>query len=730
MSGNVPLAERPDSVPGGRLAAILPLRPVEAGRALALACGYALLGVVGLEGMLEPGWGVAFWPAAGLALAAAIVWGPKIWPGIFVGHMIAAAVAGADGAHLVDVAPSIGASLAAVLPAIAFRRQKLADNLSTLPAVLSLIVVGGFLGATLSLLLGLPVVLVSDWAVQNTSLAWWFGYLSGVLTVTPVILAWRPGAGPPLATPKLAHLGVSVSVTALTAYAILVWSPPQLMQAWYLFPALVWPALAFSVRGAALALLIVAIVAFGAAMAGLGPFAIPQGFGGQVLLTQQFVAVIAATILILASVADERRGRELLRRSEQRLREETEALEILNRTGAAIAAELELDAAVQTVVDAGVDLSGARMGAFFYNVSDEAGESYTLFALSGAPRSVFERMGQPRNTAIFSPTFSGEGVLRADDITADPRYGRNPPHQGMPEGHPPVRSYLAAPVRSRSGEVLGGLFFGHPDVGVFDDRAERLIRGLATHAAIAIDNARLFQAAQREINQRRRAEGHQRLLMNELNHRVKNTLATVQSMGAQSLRSGRSLDEAKEAFVSRIMALSQAHNLLTAESWESADLEDVVRMAVAAFDEPDRSRFSIAGPGVRLKAAHALGLAMALHELGSNATKYGALSSDGGSVAIAWTVGDGGEVTFVWQEAGGPPVEPPLRRGFGSRLIQEGLAREFAGDVEMDYRPGGLHCELRFVLTAPTFDHDPDLDDAAQPPTAGEGGPPNSDGTA
>ena len=219
-----------------------------------------------------------------------------------------------------------------------------------------------------------------------------------------------------------------------------------------------------------------------------------------------------------------------------------------------------------------------------------------LFALSGAPRAAFERFGHPRNTAVFAPTFAGDGVVRVADITADSRYGQNPPHRGMPEGHPPMRSYLAAPVRSRSGEVIGGLFFGHQDAGVFTVRAERLILGLSSQAAIAIDNARLYQAAQREIAERRRAEEHQRLLMNELNHRVKNTLATVQSMGAQTLRAGRSVAEAREAFVSRLMALSAAHNLLTAESWESADLEDIVRMGVAAFDEPQGARFTVGGP--------------------------------------------------------------------------------------------------------------------------------------
>jgi PAS domain S-box-containing protein len=183
------------------------------------------------------------------------------------------------------------------------------------------------------------------------------------------------------------------------------------------------------------------------------------------------------------------------KQNEEALREESRALEILNGVAGQIAGELNLDDLVQTVVDAGVDLSGAQFGAFFYNKVDPEGEGYTLYTLSGAPREAFASYPLPRNTHIFAPTFRGEGVVRSDDITLDPRYGKNEPHMGMPAGHLPVRSYLAVPVRSRSGKILGGLFFGHGEPGVFANRAERLVVGLAAQAAIAVDNARLFTQA-------------------------------------------------------------------------------------------------------------------------------------------------------------------------------------------------------------------------------------------
>ncbi|QNN66119.1 response regulator [Sphingomonas rhizophila] len=183
--------------------------------------------------------------------------------------------------------------------------------------------------------------------------------------------------------------------------------------------------------------------------------------------------------------------------AEEELEEQRHALEVLNKTGAAVAAELDTERVVQIVTDAAVELTGAAFGAFFYNVVGDAGEALTLYTLSGADRADFEQFGHPRATQVFAPTFKGEGVVRSDDITSDPRYGNNPPHKGMPENHLPVRSYLAVPVISRSGEVIGGLFFGHPEPGVFTSEAEQLMVGLAGQAAIAVDNARLFQAAQR-----------------------------------------------------------------------------------------------------------------------------------------------------------------------------------------------------------------------------------------
>ncbi|MBC8106874.1 MAG: PAS domain S-box protein [Anaerolineae bacterium] len=190
------------------------------------------------------------------------------------------------------------------------------------------------------------------------------------------------------------------------------------------------------------------------------------------------------------------------RRMEATLREDGRVLETLNRTGTVIASQLNLDALVQSVTDAATQLSGARFGAFFYNVTDQHGESFLLYSLSGAPREAFEKFGLPRNTPIFDTTFRGLGIFRSGDVTQDPRYGTMAPHHGMPNGHLPVRSYLAVPVISRSGDVIGGLFFGHPEQNVFTERTERVIQGMAAQAAVAIDNARLYERVKQAADER------------------------------------------------------------------------------------------------------------------------------------------------------------------------------------------------------------------------------------
>ncbi len=224
------------------------------------------------------------------------------------------------------------------------------------------------------------------------------------------------------------------------------------------------------------------------------------------------------------------------------VRDERETLETITHTGQLLSGELSLDRLVQGVTDASTRLCHAAFGAFFYNVVDQRGEAYTLYAISGVPREAFANFPMPRNTDLFGPTFRGETVVRIDDVTRDERYGKHPPYHGMPLGHLPVRSYLAVAVVSRSREVLGGLFFGHPEVGVFTAREEALVLGLAPQVATAIDNARLYERQQAARAEAETANTLKDEFLATLSHELRTPLNAVLGW-ARMLKTGN-LDEA------------------------------------------------------------------------------------------------------------------------------------------------------------------------------------------
>jgi PAS domain S-box-containing protein len=205
----------------------------------------------------------------------------------------------------------------------------------------------------------------------------------------------------------------------------------------------------------------------------------------------------------------------------------------------------------------------------------------------------------------------------------------------------------------------------------------------------------LWYGSTEDIHEKKVAEEHQRLLINELNHRVKNSLATVQAIAFQTLRGDMPLAEARARFEARLIALSKAHNLLTEQNWERAALDRVVRDAVEHLGG-DR-RFAVSGQTVWLSPRAALALALALHELGTNAAKYGALCVDDGRVEVSWT-SDEDRLCLRWKEHGGPPVTAPARRGFGSRLIEHGLGGDLGGEARILFEPDGLLCTVEAAL--------------------------------
>ena len=206
-----------------------------------------------------------------------------------------------------------------------------------------------------------------------------------------------------------------------------------------------------------------------------------------------------------------------------------------------------------------------------------------------------------------------------------------------------------------------------------------------------------------DITERKQFEDHQKLLIDELNHRVKNTLAIVQSMAIQTLRHGRDSSDARQLLEGRLLALSRAHDILTRESWKGASLLEVVKDAIMPYRGQDREPFNIGGPEVILSAKQALALSMALHELCTNAVKYGALSEASGRISIIWRLtgtGPAGRLMLCWRETEGPKIKPPTTRGFGTRLLEHGLSRDLAGEVRIEYPPTGVICTIIAPLAA------------------------------
>jgi signal transduction histidine kinase len=339
---------------------------------------------------------------------------------------------------------------------------------------------------------------------------------------------------------------------------------------------------------------------------------------------------------------------ELAEQRDRLLESEREArteLETIHRLGQTLAAELDLQRLVQAVTDAATRVTRAQFGAFFYNVVDDAGERYTLYAIAGVPREAFADLPMPRNTDLFGATFRGEAVIRLDDVRADPRYGNSTPYHGMPPGHPPVAGYLAVPVASRAGDVLGSLIFGHAEPAAFTESDERIVVALAAQAAVAMDNARLYQQAHQALRARDRflatvshdlrtpltaIRGYAQLLR-RVSARLEGPLAARldEGLGEIEITTGRMSGMINELLDVARLELGQTLEL----DLSRVDLVELARRAIAAQQMPAERLVlhAEAGPGELVGRWDAPRLERVLENLLSNAAKY---SPDGTEIRV------------------------------------------------------------------------------------------------
>ncbi|HVI33400.1 CHASE domain-containing protein [Phenylobacterium sp.] len=324
------------------------------------------------------------------------------------------------------------------------------------------------------------------------------------------------------------------------------------------------------------------------------------------------------------------------------------------------------------------------------------GFAYSPFRADDLLRGIFVREQQPRiHIAVYDDAIAPQNLLHKSFAGAPDQMARTAWFTAVRPVEIAGRrwqiAYYSTPsFEGDSTRGLGLAFF-----------AGGLVATLLVAGASAWQ-ARLRLAAEAEVAARRESEQQRELLVGELNHRVKNTLATVQSIAAQTLREGKSLEDTRDSFESRLLALSETHNLLTRDHWRGAGLRELVEVELAPYAGA-RERIDVTGEEVWLAPDTALALGMALHELATNALKYGALSGAEGRVRISWrrrAEAGADRLRLVWEEAGGPPVTPPTRRGFGSRLIETGLRRQLRGEVELAFRPQGVCCTIDLPLEA------------------------------
>jgi len=626
---------------------------------IALLIAYTALACVGLIWAEVRGAGSPIWPAAGVGLAGLMLGGVRLWPAILVGRLLAAALTGSAQPLWADAAIAAGNALATAMAVMTFSSKSIWDEaLMSLRGLVRFCLAGASVQALLSALIGCAVLFLSAglawWSLLDLYIHWSIGVFVGAVTTAPLIFAWYKDRS----EFTLRALAGFVAVMLVTgAFAWLVFASPthDNLRTWHILPLLIVATLTFGARGATTAIAIIAAIAVFGTNQGIGQFNQMVDIPAQrLMLLQQFIGTIALTGLILAVVTEERRTKDVLAAQQEYLRR-------AEQESRARAKELEV---ILGAVPASVVIAHDR----------ECRE----MSVNNFGAEVLRRIKWTDSIASLNPK------VRMLDVT-----GRE-----LEEDERPMR-------RAARGEIISN-FEGK---FVFENGQCRDFLGAARPLYDVEGSVRGAVGAFLDMTERKKAEERITLLAREVDHRAKNIMAVVQAM--VRLTKAEDMASFRAAITGRIANLARTHNLLAANRWDGISLTALVRDEFAAHGlshggNPAQSHLHTSGPDLTLPPTLAQSLALVIHELITNAIKYGALSVPQGRVRLEWTIEarPAGRMLHVnWAERGGPEVRPPERAGFGSDLIVGAIQHQLDGMVELDWQACGLRVALAIPLS-------------------------------
>lgn len=638
---------------------------------LILGIAYTALAWLGLQWAAVMGAGSPVWPASGLALGGLLLGGIRLWPAILVGRLAAGWLAGSQQPLWAEFILAAANTLAVVLPLLLARqRAALKPALHDLPGLLSYLFWGCFVGALIAATLGTAALALSSGLALGDVLAtfsnWIVAYFVGAILIGPMLLSWLT-PGPRLTPFDQLHLVIVLLFTAALSGLFLLPPDQAFLRTWHVFPVLVWAALAFELRGATIAVSIVAVAAIWAADQGLGPMTAMAFIGtGQISLVQQFIAITALTILALAVVADERRAKNaladrgrLLRLAEEEARARAEELEVV-LAAAPVAIWVARDSECKEIIGNATSARLLRLPGPEENMSKSVGENPAVGHFT-----IFDAMG----------------------------------HELAPHELPVQRA--------AQGEVVNDF----EERIVFADGSAISLLGNATPLFNKDGQLRGAVAAFIDITERKAAESREHLLAREVDHRAKNIMAVIQAI--VQLTEADGIANFRKAISGRIGSLARSHTILADNRWDGAELRELIEEELAPYlphQTAASRRVVLAGPRLKLNPMAAQSIALIIHELITNALKHGSLSQAEGQLRVEWQVEpSASKQRFIlhWIERGGPTIAAPGTAGFGLSLIETMARDQLYGSIEPAWNPEGLTVKLTIpvgdLFQAPTF---------------------------